>query len=253
MEERLAGSPVDVHSPDFLCWLHREFYTRLPEPLHWAVAKSGKRCQIQPGGLRDFMVDLGKQTCSAGFCRLAPVLKSFPLLLRRQNYGGNRPLGGHRGCTPSARVQEITGKAATVSVEIIKLGLEQGHFETLCPQGPLRVAFPAKIHEFFFPQLFLDLPVEPPCREGCMNHHASIPKEISAKVICRNFLGVEEEWLIGFPKVARGIQPPQRGKQPVRSRHQSSAGFNPRRPVSQNGIARPCGHRQRQFFIPSRP
>ena len=62
---------------------------------------------------------------------------------------------------PRARVQEITGKAATVSVEIIKLGLDQGYFETPSPKGPLRVAFPAKIHEFYFPQLFLDLPVEP--------------------------------------------------------------------------------------------
>jgi len=34
--------------------------------------------------------------------------------------------------------------------------------ETPSPKGPLRVAFPAKIHEFYFPQLFLDLPVEPP-------------------------------------------------------------------------------------------
>ena len=66
------------------------------------------------------------------------------------------------GEIPRARVQEITGKAATVSVEIIKLGLEQGYFETPSPKGPLRVAFPAKIHEFYFPQLFLDLPVEPP-------------------------------------------------------------------------------------------
>jgi hypothetical protein len=64
------------------------------------------------------------------------------------------------GEIPRARVQEITGKAATVSVEIIKIGLEHGYFETPSPKGPLRVAFPAKIHEFYFPQLFLDLPVE---------------------------------------------------------------------------------------------
>jgi len=63
------------------------------------------------------------------------------------------------GEIPRARVQEITGKAATVSVEIIKLGLAQGYFETPSPKGPLRVAFPSKIHEFYFPQLFLDLPV----------------------------------------------------------------------------------------------
>jgi hypothetical protein len=66
------------------------------------------------------------------------------------------------GEIPRSRVRQITGKAATVSVEIIKLGLEEGYFETPSPKGPLRVAFPAKIHEFYFPQLFLDLPVEAP-------------------------------------------------------------------------------------------
>src|SRR6266536_1254477 len=39
MEERLADGPVDVYASDFLGWLHREFYTRLPEPLHWATTK----------------------------------------------------------------------------------------------------------------------------------------------------------------------------------------------------------------------
>jgi hypothetical protein len=66
------------------------------------------------------------------------------------------------GEIPRARVQEITGKAATVSAEIIKLGLGGGYFETPSPKGPLRVTFPATVHEFYFPQLFLDLPVEPP-------------------------------------------------------------------------------------------
>ena len=298
MEERLAGVSVDVYSPDFLCWLHREFYTRLPEALHWAVTKSGKRYQIQPGGLRDFMVDVGRHTppdfaalpkflnrfhsfygdkhiletdrlvaIAAAHHRLAWIhpfgdgngrvirLQSHAQMIRHGIAGHglwtlSRGLARHRqryyacleaadqgrrgdldgrgnlsdtaladfcvfflesmldqiqfmsdllglpalrtrveryfqfealhldryreeimrvartlvdeGEIPRARVQEITGKAATVSVEIIKLGLEQGYFETPSPKGPLRVAFPAKIHEFYFPQLFLDLPVEPP-------------------------------------------------------------------------------------------
>ena len=298
MEERLAGVSVDVYSPDFLCWLHREFYTRLPEALHWAVTKSGKRYQIQPGGLRDFMVDVGRHTppdfaalpkflsrfhsfygdthildpgrlvaIAAAHHRLAwihPFGDGNGRVIRLQSHAQmihhgiaghglwtlSRGLARHRqryyacleaadqgrrgdldgrgnlsdtaladfcvfflesmldqiqfmsdllglpalrtrveryfqfealhldryreeimrvartlvdeGEIPRARVQEITGKAATVSVEIIKLGLEQGYFETPSPKGPLRVAFPAKIHEFYFPQLFLDLPVEPP-------------------------------------------------------------------------------------------
>jgi Fic family protein len=297
MEERLAGEPVDVYSPDFLCWLHREFYTRLPEPLHWATTKSGKRYQIQPGVLRDFMVDVGRHTppdfsalpkflnrfesfygdkglletdrlvaIAAAHHRLAWIhpfgdgngrvirLESHAQMIHhgiagqglwtlsrglarlRQRYyasleaadqGRRGDLDGRgnlsdaaladfcvffletmldqiqfmsgllglpalrtrveryfqfqalhleryreeimrvtrtlvdEGEIPRARVQEITGKAATVSVEIIKLGLEHGYFETPSPKGPLRVAFPAEIHEFYFPQLFLDLPVEP--------------------------------------------------------------------------------------------
>jgi len=297
MAERLASEPVDVYSPDFLCWLHREFYTRLPEPLHWAATQSGKRYQIQPGGLRDFMVDVGQHTppdfaalptflsrfhsfygaktildsdrlvaIAAAHHRLAWIhpfgdgngrvirLQSQAQMIRhgiadhglwtlsrglarqRQRYyacleaadqSRRGDLDGRgnlsdaaladfcvffletlldqiqfmsgllglpalrtrveryfqfqalhleryreeimrvartlvdEGEIQRARVQEITGKAATVSVEIIKLGLEHGYFETPSPKGPLRVAFPAKIHEFYFPQLFLDLPVEP--------------------------------------------------------------------------------------------
>ena len=297
MEEKLAGESVDVYSPDFVCWLHREFYTQLPEPLRWATTKSGKRYQIKPGCLRDFMVDVGKHTppdfealpvflrrfhsfygdkhilagdrlvvIAAAHHRLAWIhpfgdgngrvirLQSQAQLIRhgiashglwtlsrglargRQRYyasleaadsGRRNDLDGRGNLSDAAladfcvffletmldqiqfmsgllglptlrtrveryfqfqalhldryreeimrvtrmlvdegeisrtRVQEITGKAATVTAEIIKLGLEEGYFETPSPKGPLRVAFPAKVHEFYFPQLFDDLPVEP--------------------------------------------------------------------------------------------
>jgi Fic family protein len=300
MEERLASDSVAVYSSEFLCWLHHEFYTRLPEPLHWASTQSGQRYQIQPGCLRDFMVVVGRHTPpdSAALPRFLDRFQSFysdntilatdrlvaiaaahhrlawihPFgdgngrVIRLQSHAQmihhgiaghglwtlSRGLARHRqryyasleaadqgrrgdldgrgnlsdaaladfcvffletmldqiqfmngllglpalrtrveryfqfealhleryreelmrvtrtlvdeGEIPRARVQEITGKAATVSVEIIKLGLEHGYFETPSPKGPLRVAFPAKIHEFYFPQLFLDLPVEPPGR-----------------------------------------------------------------------------------------
>jgi len=298
MEERLADASVDVYAPDFLCWLHREFYARLPEPLHWATTKSGTRYRLKPGCLRDFMVDVGRHTApdfaalpkfldrfhafygdkhiletnrlvviAAAHHRLAWIhpfgddngrvirLQSQALLIRhglagpglwtlsrglarwRQRYyacleaadrGRQGDLDGRgnlsdaalaefcvffletmldqiqfmsglldlptlrtrveryfqfqalhlqryreelmrvartlvdEGEIPRARVQEITGKAATVSAEIIKLGLDEGVFETPSPKGPLRAAFPSKIHDFYFPQLFLDLPVEPP-------------------------------------------------------------------------------------------
>ena len=296
MEERLTDVAVDIYAPDFICWLHREFYTRLPESQHWAVTQSGQRYRIAPGGLRDFMVEVGKHTppdfeslpkflnrfhsfygdkyilesdrlvaIAAAHHRMAWIhpfgdgngrvirLQSHAQLIRhgiaghglwtlsrglarwRQRYyasleaadcGRRSDLDGRgnlsdaaladfcvffletmldqiqfmsellglpalrtrveryfqfqalhlsryreeimrvartlvdEGEIPRARVQEITGKAATVSAEIIKRGLDEGYFETPSPKGPLRVAFPAKIHEFYFPQLFLDLPLE---------------------------------------------------------------------------------------------
>jgi hypothetical protein len=282
--------------PDFVYWLHREFYTRLPEPLRWAKAKGGKAYRIQPGHLRDFMVDVGQHppphfdalpafmdrfhafygdgqilksnrlvAIAAAHRRLAWIhpfgdangrvmrLHVHALLIRhrldghglwtlsrglaraRQRYyesleSADRPrrndldgrgnlseavfaefcvfflatmldqiqfmsglpdlpalrirveryfqfqarhLRRHRealirvvrtlvdeGEIPRARVQTITGKAATVCAEIIKLGLAEGLLDTPSPKGPLHAAFPAKVQEFYFPQLFLDLPVE---------------------------------------------------------------------------------------------
>jgi Fic family protein len=297
MGERLAGEAADAYAPEFVCWLHHEFYARLPESMHWARTKRDHAYRVEPGRLRDFMVDVGRHTppdftalpqfmdrfhafygdahileinrlvvIAAAHHRLAWIhpfgdgngrvvrLHSHALLTRhglhshglwtlsrglarhRQRYyaaleaadcGRRNDLDGRgnlsdaaladfcvffletildqiqfmsgllelpglrtrveryfqfqalhlqryreeimrvvrtlvdEGEIPRARVQEITGKAATVSAEIIKLGLEEGYFETPSPKGPLRPAFPAKVQEFYFPQLFLDLPVEP--------------------------------------------------------------------------------------------
>jgi hypothetical protein len=70
------------------------------------------------------------------------------------------------GEIPRARVQEITGKGATVSAEIIKLGLQEGLVESPSPKGPLQPGFPPKILEFYFPQLFVDLPADESARRG---------------------------------------------------------------------------------------
>ena len=55
---------------------------------------------------------------------------------------------------------EITGKGATVYAEIIKLAFAEGFVETPSDKGVLRIAFPTNILPGYFPQLFLDLPVE---------------------------------------------------------------------------------------------
>lgn len=297
MEMRVSGDPaLDVYAPDFLCWLHREFYARLPADLHTAKTQSGQTYRIIPGVLRDFMVDVGRHTppdfsaipdfleryrqfygnqnilpterltaIAAAHHRLAWIhpfgdgngrvarLHSHALLVRhgipwhglwtlsrglarsrsryyaaldaadqqrRNDLDGRGNLSdaalgafcvffletmldqirfmsglldlGHlrtrveryfqfetlhtkrhreplmrivralidEGEIPRARVQELAGRGATVCAEIIKLGLESGYFTSPSPKGPLRVAFPAKVHDSIFPQLFLELPPE---------------------------------------------------------------------------------------------
>lgn len=295
MEERLADPSIDVCDPAFLCWLHREFYERLPAELHQAHTKSGRTYRIMPGQLRDFMVDVGRHTppdfgalpaflarfgkfyadpsirstdrlvaVAAAHHRLAWIhpfgdgngrvarLHSHALLIRHGADGHglwtlSRGLARHReryyaaldaadhprrgdldgrgnlsdaalaafcvffletvldqirfmgglldlptlrtrveryfqfetlalrrereplmrivrtlvdeGEIPRARVQDITGKGATIAARLIKRGLDEGYFTTPSPKGSLRIAFPAKTHDFFFPQLFVDLPV----------------------------------------------------------------------------------------------
>lgn len=297
MSERLEDESVDVYAPDFVCWLHQEFYRRLPEALHWARTKGDRAYRVEPGKLRGFMVDVGRHTppdfavlphfldrfhrfygdehlletnrlvvIAAAHHRLAWIhpfgdgngrvvrLHSHALLRHhrldshglwslsrglaryRQRYysalaGADRRLNNDldgrgnlsdatlsefcvffletildqilfmsgllelpslrtrvehyfqfealqlkryrgeimrivrtlidEGEIPRARVQDITSRGATVSAEIIKLGITEGYFSTPSPKGPLHPAFPAKVHPFYFPQLFLDLPVDP--------------------------------------------------------------------------------------------
>lgn len=60
MVEQLRREDVDVYSQEFICWLHAEFYGRLPESLHTAKTRSGDEHKIVPGKVRDFMVDIGR-------------------------------------------------------------------------------------------------------------------------------------------------------------------------------------------------
>ncbi len=57
---------------------------------------------------------------------------------------------------------ELTGKGMTMAASITKLGLSEGYLATPSPKGKLRVAFPAKALPYYFPNLFIDLPVEGP-------------------------------------------------------------------------------------------
>ena len=68
--QRLALAHLDVQSwaatqtgspfaPDFICELHRRFYTALPEPMRVATTAAGKKTPLTPGALRDRDVAVG--------------------------------------------------------------------------------------------------------------------------------------------------------------------------------------------------
>ena len=47
MLNRLAEQPeLEIHTRQFICWLHAEFYRRLPEELHWSEDRKGKRTRL---------------------------------------------------------------------------------------------------------------------------------------------------------------------------------------------------------------
>jgi Fic family protein len=82
MRERLEKEPeLSIHSAEFLCWLHGEFYARLPEEMHWSVNEKGKKYRIGPGEVRSFEVTVGSH--------LPPNAQSVRSMLERfaQGYG----------------------------------------------------------------------------------------------------------------------------------------------------------------------
>jgi Fic family protein len=63
-------------SPDFLCRIHREFCTRLPDELLWVEnPDTGKRINVVPGELRTGDVQVGRH--------IPPIADALPLFLDR--------------------------------------------------------------------------------------------------------------------------------------------------------------------------
>ena len=56
------------------------------------------------------------------------------------------------------RVSAIVGLKPSAARQVIRLGLDEELLQSLSPKGPLRIAFPAKVLDSYFPRLFLDLP-----------------------------------------------------------------------------------------------
>lgn len=61
MRERLSQEEqLNPFSEEFLCWLHREFYSRLPESEWSATSVTGKTYPLTPGEARGYNVDVGQ-------------------------------------------------------------------------------------------------------------------------------------------------------------------------------------------------
>jgi Fic family protein len=76
MGERLEKEKsLAIQSAEFLCWLHREFYSRLPDDLHFGDDRKGGKYRIEPGALRTFEVDVGRHQ--------APHFGALPQMLER--------------------------------------------------------------------------------------------------------------------------------------------------------------------------
>jgi Fic family protein len=76
--QRMVDSdhPSNLVSADYICWIHREFCSRLPDELLWITnPDSGKKIKVKPGSLRDGDVQVGRH--------LAPHPDGLPLFLNR--------------------------------------------------------------------------------------------------------------------------------------------------------------------------
>lgn len=79
--QRLIEAKLEVHpeteicSADFICWIHREFYHRLPEEFRVVETRGGGRDIVHPGELRKCEVEVHRH--------IPPLSKNLPRFLLR--------------------------------------------------------------------------------------------------------------------------------------------------------------------------
>ena len=80
IENRLRENPnEDICGQDFLCWVHSEFYARLPEEFCYVQTPEGATKQVIPGELRRDEVTVGRH--------IAPAYEALPNFLSRFQTG----------------------------------------------------------------------------------------------------------------------------------------------------------------------
>ncbi len=76
LERRLREEPgINFLSDEFICWIHKEFYSHLPGSLRHVTDKEGKTYPVNPGQIRSYDVYVG--------VHLAPPSEALPKFLAR--------------------------------------------------------------------------------------------------------------------------------------------------------------------------
>jgi Fic family protein len=74
--DQLKAEPeTNVAAPEFLCWIHQEFYEKMPERLRLVKSEFGKTAWVEAGKIRKLQVEVGQH--------IPPVPKSLENFLKR--------------------------------------------------------------------------------------------------------------------------------------------------------------------------
>ncbi len=72
-----ANSQIDVCSQEFICSLHHEFYSQLPDEMKFALTLGGKKTPVFPGQIRETPVQVGRHTHPQNLNEIKRYLNDF--------------------------------------------------------------------------------------------------------------------------------------------------------------------------------
>ena len=103
LRDRLHRNPsTDVFSCDFICWIHREFYSHLPKAEWMTSSREGTHYPLDPGEMRQYNVDVGRHVPPA-FETLQGFMQRF-----HEFYGSERIAATDRLIALSAAHHRLT-------------------------------------------------------------------------------------------------------------------------------------------------
>lgn len=95
MMKRLEEEPnLRICSEAFLCWLHEQFFLRLPEEMRFAKTTGGVLVAVEPGRLRDRGITVGVHEAPETAAKIQDCLAKFEKLLSPDALSGSQKLLG---------------------------------------------------------------------------------------------------------------------------------------------------------------